>query len=194
MAAKEADRRVRRTRAALQDALVELIIEKGYESVTVQDILDRADVGRSTFYAHFRDKDQLLLSGFELLGPALENHRSSVSAGNGFIDDVPLDVLRHVGEQSQLFKALLGRRTGNMLLAHVQEHLASYAQEVMEVRLKGKKPVVPIEVTAQFTTGSFLALIGWWLENDMPYSAEEMSAMLGLLVAPGVHAALGESG
>ncbi|MBO0803611.1 MAG: TetR/AcrR family transcriptional regulator [Nocardiopsaceae bacterium] len=55
------DRRVRRTRALLHQALIELILEKGYGRITVQDILDRADVGRSTFYSHYRDKDALLL-------------------------------------------------------------------------------------------------------------------------------------
>ena len=65
MRTKENDRRVRRTRALLRDALVTLILEKGYNAVTVQDIIDRANVGRSTFYAHFENKDKLLLSGFD---------------------------------------------------------------------------------------------------------------------------------
>lgn len=62
------DRRVRRTRATLHRALIELMIERGYDRVTVQDVLDRADVGRSTFYAHYRSKDDLLVvSGTEYL-------------------------------------------------------------------------------------------------------------------------------
>src|SRR5215475_3738876 len=64
---KKEDRRVQRTQQLLRVALIELIIEKGYEEVTVQDIIDRANVGRSTFYSHFMDKQQLLLSGFEQL-------------------------------------------------------------------------------------------------------------------------------
>ena len=58
MATKAPDRRVQRTRKLLQDALMALILEKGYEAVTIQDIIDRANVGRSTFYAHFLDKQQ----------------------------------------------------------------------------------------------------------------------------------------
>src|SRR5689334_24059575 len=61
------DRRVRRTRRLLREALLALVAEKGYDRVTVQDVLDRADVGRATFYAHFRDKDDLLVSGFDEL-------------------------------------------------------------------------------------------------------------------------------
>src|SRR4051794_34863467 len=56
------DRRVARSRRALKEALTDLILERGYESVTVQDVIDRADVGRSTFYAHFLDKDDLLMA------------------------------------------------------------------------------------------------------------------------------------
>ncbi len=63
----QTDRRVQRTQALLQDALLALIEEKGYAAITVQDILDRANLGRSTFYMHYRDKDDLLVSGFEQL-------------------------------------------------------------------------------------------------------------------------------
>jgi AcrR family transcriptional regulator len=193
MAAKEADRRVRRTRRALQDALGELIVEKGYGSVTVQDILDRADVGRSTFYTHFRDKDQLLLSGFERLVPMLEQHRVGALDGSAVMDDMPVAFLRHVAEQHRVFKALFGNPAGNMLLSHVQEYLANYAREVMGARLAGSEPAVPLEVAANFVAGSFLAMVGWWVQNDMPYSAEEMSVMLGKLMGHGVLGALGES-
>ena len=61
------DRRVRRTRKLLQDAFISLVIEKGYEKTTIQDILDRADVGRSTFYVHYRDKEALLTANFDAM-------------------------------------------------------------------------------------------------------------------------------
>src|SRR5690242_18084253 len=79
MAKKPVDRRVERTRQSLQNALSELILEKGYEHVTVQDVIDRANVGRSTFYAHFEDKEQLLLSGFEPLRAEFEDFLSGQS-------------------------------------------------------------------------------------------------------------------
>ena len=63
VAADRLDRRVRRTRHALQHAMVDLVLEKGYERVSVADVTERADVGRSTFYAHYRDKEDLFLSG-----------------------------------------------------------------------------------------------------------------------------------
>src|SRR5215470_20414517 len=75
---KKIDARVRRTRDALGDALVELMQEKPFDTITVQDVLDRAQVGRSTFYSHYSDKDDLLMSDaeefFELISTALSVH------------------------------------------------------------------------------------------------------------------------
>src|SRR4051812_37141511 len=75
------DRRVRRTRRILGDALLELIVEQGYEQTTVQDVLDRADVGRSTFYAHFRDKDALLMAGFDEMAEQLRTDLAAMTPG-----------------------------------------------------------------------------------------------------------------
>ncbi|WP_412537769.1 helix-turn-helix domain-containing protein [Longispora sp. K20-0274] len=75
------DRRVRRTRLALRHALVELMVDKGYDAVTVQDIIDRADVGRSTFYAHFTDKEHLFRSGIQDLQAELRKACAGAPAG-----------------------------------------------------------------------------------------------------------------
>ena len=66
------DRRIRRTQKSLHDALIALLLEKNYDAITVQEVLDRADVGRSTFYAHFQSKDELLMSGMDELRSTLK--------------------------------------------------------------------------------------------------------------------------
>ncbi|MGH9856414.1 MAG: TetR/AcrR family transcriptional regulator, partial [Acidobacteriota bacterium] len=78
---KRPDRRVQRTRELLRDALTSAVLEKGYEATTVQDILDRANLGRSTFYAHYRDKDELLVSGFEHLRQIFEEYDGQLPHG-----------------------------------------------------------------------------------------------------------------
>ena len=80
MHATSEDRRVRRTRRRLRAALLELILAKGYDKVTIQDVLDRADVGRATFYAHFRDKDDLLVSGAVELRESLREQMAAFAA------------------------------------------------------------------------------------------------------------------
>src|ERR1700739_3920091 len=73
------ERGVRRTRKLLHDAFLELVIEKGYEKTTIQDILDRADVGRSTFYVHYRDKEALLMASFDEMRDQLEGELAEIS-------------------------------------------------------------------------------------------------------------------
>lgn len=94
------DRRVRRTRAALQRALHDLVLEKRYESITITDILDRADVGRSTFYTHFTDKDDLLLSALDHITAEID----AATHADGTIDTTPL--FAHAGTHIELYRAL----------------------------------------------------------------------------------------
>ncbi len=99
---KENDRRVQRTKRTLREALIALILDKGYDQVTVQDIIDRADVGRSTFYAHFENKDKLLLSGFEdmreILTEANTAHRKPEKhTGDFSFNSLIIDLLRDKG-------------------------------------------------------------------------------------------------
>ena len=75
------DRRVRRTRIALREALLELMTERGWEDISVQDLCDRADIGRSTFYMHFSGKEKLLVSGFDDLRRELRRLQPKVEAG-----------------------------------------------------------------------------------------------------------------
>src|SRR5881296_1080141 len=102
--AKPLDRRVQRTRKLLQDALVSQMIEKGYEATTVQDIIDRANVGRATFYAHFADKETLLASRIEDLRAFLIERQRQAS-GLGF----SLAMLEHARDHLPLYAAIVGR-------------------------------------------------------------------------------------
>ena len=111
------DRRVRRTREALAAALVELMPRKRFDRITVQDLLDRADVGRSTFYSHWRSKEDLLLTHFE----AMLEHTVGGDAGDG-LDALPtLGLVRHVGEQHRLYRALVWGRRADLVLRRAEE-------------------------------------------------------------------------
>lgn len=176
-------RQVRRTKAQLNSALLELIVEKGYDKTTVQDLIDRADVGRSTFYAHFETKDDLLLSGLDRLSEDIERHMSEdPSASDGLLPS--LGLFRHVGEQHQLFRALLG--TKGIDLVH-NATLASMTERVrvrIDERAKsGEQSDVPPEARAAFVAGSLMGLMSWWMDNGRPHSPEEMANMFDQMVA-----------
>src|SRR5215211_2922176 len=119
MPQNKVDRRVQKTRKLLQDALIELVAEKGYESITIQEILDKANVGRSTFYAHSQDKDQLLNSILDRLDELFDGHKKQLldatqNVGNaGNTDSIKglsptLSLFQFVGQNHRFFKAMLG--------------------------------------------------------------------------------------
>jgi AcrR family transcriptional regulator len=186
MAKKIMDRRIQRTRQLLLDALLALILEKDFDSVTVQEVIDRANVGRSTFYAHFQDKEDLLLSGFEHLKLQLEEHLTggSVTADSPWA--LSLAMFEHAQEKRQIHKALAGKQGGNIGLQHIEKYLYSYLHTHMKQVFSKKKDTVPPEILAQYITGSFMSLLTWWLENDSTYSAEQMNDFYRQLVQPSV--------
>lgn len=185
MKKEKVDRRIQRTQKLLQDALMALILEKGYAAITVQNILDRANLGRSTFYVHYRDKDDLLMSQFEQLKRMFEEFDTEKPTRPGGKQGVKaneftpsLAFFRHAGEQHRLYKALVGKQGGEV----VQKYLYQYVTDLMRDHLKRRVPneknlAVPREVMAHHLVSSFLALLTWWLDHDMPYTAEQMDAM-----------------
>lgn len=196
MKAKREDRRIGRTRKLMHDALMVLIVEKGYEAVTVQDILDRADVGRSTFYAHFRDKDQLLLSGFEHLRTLFEQQQQSLLAlqqgTKGPEFNMILELFRHTGQHHKLYKAMAGKQSGEMILKYLHRYLYDMLIVPHTALMKNRKaPPVPVEITTHWIVTSLLSLMIWWLESNMPYSAEKMDEMFRKLTMPGIEVAFG---
>lgn len=181
------DRQIERTRQFLLNALIDLIVEKGYEKITVQDIIDRANVGRTTFYAHFQDKQDLLLSGFEKLGDVFENFRSGSSPEKS-VWDFSLALFRHAEGQRQAFKALFGKQAGTVMLSHFQQAMIAYLKKGFQAAFPKKKPPVPLDVFVQYLFSAFLGLLTWWLDNDSPYSAEQMNDFYQQLVRPSVDA------
>ncbi len=191
MVKRTVDRRIERTRRSLQDALLALILEKGYEAVTVQDVIDRANVGRSTFYMHFPDKEALFLSEFERLQREFERHLlgQSVTAESPW--ELTLLMFRHAQEHQQLYRALAGKQAGAVALNHIQRYLSALLQGHLTPRLSKKKNApVPVEILAHYLVSSFISLLTWWLDHDLAYPAERMNEMYRLLTQPGVEAVL----
>jgi AcrR family transcriptional regulator len=196
MKKKIQDRRVERTRKLLHEALMALIVEKGYEEVTVQDILDRANLGRSTFYSHYRDKDDLLLRGFDHLRTMLEDqHRALLSArarGKAADFNLSLELFRHAQENHGHYKAMVGKQSGQMIMRQAHDYLAALVREHLEPVMKSrKKPPVPLDLAAHWLASGFLSLMTWWLDHNLPHTPEEMDAIFRRLTLPGLEAGLG---
>lgn len=177
------DRRVQRTRQLLLNSLIELILEKGYESITVQDVIDRANVGRSTFYSHFQDKEDLLISGFENVREVFENFHTQTSHDESNWA-FSLALFKHAEENRQGFKALLGKQAGNVMMRHLQKALTAFLREHFESIFPKKDQPVPLDIFVQYFVSTFFGLLTWWLDNDVTYSAEEMNNYFRKLTEP----------
>ena len=186
------DRRVQKTRKLLQDALVALILEKGFESVRIQDILDRANVGRSTFYVHFQNKRELLHSCFDELHSLLEYTMRSSDGGKNSGDihpDVSLKLFQFVERNPPLFKALLGKQgvpafLEDFLLTHIHDPLKTHM-------LRHKRTSIPPEIVTHHFVSAFVGTLKWWVSQDMPCTAEQIDKYFKQLVMPGVKGILG---
>jgi AcrR family transcriptional regulator len=178
MPKQKIDRRVERTRQSLQNALSELILEKGYEKTTVQDVIDRANVGRSTFYAHFESLDQLLISGFEPLRAQFEDFLS----GAEFDHESPWAL------SLTMFQQVQKQQGGYITLTHIQKFLYGYLLDHLKMGLTKRNKNVPPELLAHYVASSFIALMTWWIDNKYPLSAEKMNEIYRQLVEPGTMA------
>jgi len=186
------DRRIQRTRQLLLDALIQLIQEKEYEAITIQNIIDRANVGRSTFYSHFQDKEDLLLSGFENLRDVLDGFQNQASPeATGW--DFGLALFQHVDEQRPAFKAVLGKQAGAVALKHIQKALTAVLKEHFKTMYPKKKQAVPLDVFVQYFVSTLLGLLTWWLDGDVSDSAVQVNEYFRKLTEPTTRALLGNS-
>jgi AcrR family transcriptional regulator len=188
MAQPRLDRRVRRTRTAIHQALISLMREKGYDAVTVTDIIDRADVGRSTFYTHFTDKSDVLDESLTGLGEFLRAHRDT-----GGLFGFSLAMFEHAHERRPLLQALLGRRGGSIVQDRITRLLSDLVREEVTALTAGRQPSVPAELIVTGVVGAYLALLARWLDETETRSPHEMDAAFRLLVLPGVRAATSSS-
>lgn len=179
-----ADRRVRRTRDAILSALVALMQEKGYDAVTVADIIDRADIGRSTFYTHFTDKRHVLDTSLDGLATFLRAQRDATPDQ---IFGFSLALFDHAHEQRPLLRALLGRRGSPLVRRHIESTLAELVREEIDT-ITGDPTPVPAEIIVDYIVGAYMALLTRWLDDDNHHSPRTMDAAFRQLVLPGLTA------
>ena len=183
------DRRVEKSKRALAEALVRLMIDKGYDAITVADIAERANVGRSTFYAHYADKEDLLqesLQGLRQHLTAATPRRPDVDAPVHPALAFSLPMLLHVQEVRELFRALA--RNGHGAPVHAQLHvmLTDLVRDRLEEQPGARVP--PPAVIAEMIVGAFLAAALWWMNGHENLSAEEVDRTFRSLVSPGLAA------
>jgi AcrR family transcriptional regulator len=182
------DRRVQKTRKLLHEALVSLLHEKNYDDIVVKEVLDRANVGRSTFYTHFRDKDDLLVSGIRDL---LNSIRSSNAPASGNWREkllwFSLPIYEHVGEHRRRNKLKIGPRGRIVLHEQLQrvlvELISRSVKSDLQMRRKEFEPIPP-DLLIQHVALTFIMVLNWSVERKDELDPKQVNAIFRALVAP----------
>jgi AcrR family transcriptional regulator len=172
------DRRVQRTRYALRDALISLLEESGWDDINIQNLCERANVGRSTFYMHFQNKEELLVSGFEDLRAMLRNN----TAANGVSDSLPFvrGLIEHVHEHRTLFRAIIGRRSGHVVQKRFREMVNQLVEDEVSLPAAGWQR----DAGVRYVAGALVELLAWWVDAGNARSAEDIEQLFYRLTLP----------
>jgi AcrR family transcriptional regulator len=195
MAEAKEDRRVQRTRLTLRSAMVSLIRERGFETLTVQDIIDRADVGRSTFYSHFRSKEDLLEGSVAMLRASLKKFQLRAQAATATSEErlfvFSHELIAHAHDHRDVFAAMIGKRSGTLFETQLRRMIADLVRDDLESVLPRRgRDRMRLEVTTQFIAGGLLGLLVTWL-NEMPeVTVDDLDARFRRMALPAVQAAL----
>jgi len=190
---QKADRRSQRTYRLVSSAFAELVGEKPYDEILVQDILDRADIGRTTFYAHYFDKEDVLNTIIEQELERLTRQISHAAARQRVMPS--LELFEHAyHSENQQFRALMRSRAGEFLWEALQAALCRAIEPALcTLCAERRSPPIPLPVVSEYLASTLLTLLKWWLIADMPYPPEQMEHIFQQLALPGVWAMLKET-
>lgn len=191
------DRRVQRTRELLQKALIELISERGYDEITIQEIVDRANVARTTFYVHYNSKDDLFLSCHEAIvsefqseplypHPLSREQLLSPEAPSGMVS-----AYRHLEEARARLYPIFQGKDGPLILRRIRDWSAQEIAANLRAAFAETDSAIPLDVLASYLAGAQIALVLWWLEKRRPHTAEDMAQSFQRLQRAAIRDAFG---
>jgi len=199
---EQTDLRVRRTHKFLQEAMIELIMEKGFDAITVGDISERAMINRTTFYRHYQDKYDLVAKIFEDATNRLVENMKPFQKQNGqqAMENPPeiwLQVFEHFAENARLYRAMLGKNGSSWFAARISDYTVKIVLELESIwraELEPDQtidPAMPPELPAIQLAHVLLGTIIWWLESDQRATPKQMSSWFYRFAFYGYLAALG---
>jgi AcrR family transcriptional regulator len=177
---RTSDRRIEKTHRALREALIALIAERGWDEFSVQELCERADVGRSTFYLHFADKEGVLTGGLEAFRKGIREQVASLKdPAQPFA--FARAMIEHAYENQRAFRALLGKGSGQVVLRRFRDLVIELIQDevagiVASKRRKG--------AAVRFLAAGFLELLAWGLESGSGADPQELEQLFQELAGP----------
>ncbi|MCX6082505.1 MAG: TetR/AcrR family transcriptional regulator [Chloroflexi bacterium] len=200
------DRRILRTRISLRNALLMLIKEKDFDFISVEEITDRANLGRATFYLHYKDKEDLLLDEFREIASTRAHLFSDIPISiwrfnqdtlNNSNADMPimpfLLIFEHLSQNADLYRILIKGKNSQRIILQLREIIVQTISEIInkEVVTESSKtrfelPEIPIELLGAYFSGAMMSSISWWLDQAIPPQPAEMADMFHSLFFLGV--------
>ncbi|MEW6404055.1 MAG: TetR/AcrR family transcriptional regulator [Chloroflexota bacterium] len=202
------DRRIQRTRQSLRAALLELMETRSYDDISIEEITEHANVGRATFYLHYKDKEDLLLEEFSEITLAKAQTLSEIpfsawlpsqdEAGTARENKPALPLLmvfQHIYDNSEIYYILLKSARSSRIVERIRKISTEAIVRFVETKLKTDPiPIlveIPIEFFASFFSGALISSVNWWLEEDMRHTPEEMTYMFQSLFFRGARKTIG---
>lgn len=188
------DRRTQKTNKAIVDAFTSLLEQKRYSKITIQEIIDQADIGRSTFYSHFETKDELLKTMctdifdhiFELSLPSEDSH--DFLKANVSYYTVITHMLYHIKDNAAVIKGVLGSESGELFMKYFKEYFNKQIEKILSFRIINDTCDIPLDFLINHISGSFIEMIRWWSQNNMRQSPEEMASYFVFVISPVIKA------
>jgi AcrR family transcriptional regulator len=183
------DRRIQKTQAALHEALISLMRERPYELIMVKNILDRANVGRSTFYMHYKDKDELLIEGLQHLQKHLQQAQADakrVSKNNcDRVIGFSLAMFEHAYEHQDVYRTLVGGQAWIVIGGHMQEMIVQIIhKEAKPIFNNGGASDIPFELFTHTIGSSFWVILTWWLNQKKTLPPAQINTIFRDLITP----------
>lgn len=190
------DRRVEKTRKQLHEALISLLHEKSYTEIAMKEILDRANVGRSTFYVHFHDKNDLLVSGMMDVLAVFRSKKMPPSAkGAERILWFSLPLFEHIAEQRSKHRHTSKAKLGDYGRAVHHEYLQKALVETIAMHMKvdpeirrGVRNAIPPELLVRHMASTFILVLNWWIECRSTLDPKQVDEIFRTLIEPALAA------
>lgn len=195
--ARKPDRRIQQTRDALGDALITLMHEKPFDTITVQDVLDLAEVSRSTFYTHFRDKDDLFLSDADDFFQHMANLLTIQAEVSNRVAPVR-EMFAHVADLGEFYDALVASGKFHDAMELGQGHFARGIEQRLNQLLPAQASTTTSKTAnraalAHAFAGAMLSMMFWWLDHGKPASPAQMDDEFHQMVWAGVNGMAGKT-
>lgn len=194
MVQEKKDRRTKKTRQVLRAALLALVKEKRYHEISVQDIIERADVARSTFYTHYVDKDDLLTGGYGIFAENLDHQVAAQPGANSASAFAARRWFEHVQAQGDILKIIAKDPAMDLAMKTLRAIIHGSVQQAMQSHPHAGNDRMPTSVIVEYLAEALMMLIQWWLKDGMRRTPEQMDDIFQRLVMPGVESVLNGKG